>query len=204
MKLAGIVSWGEECGDPDHPGMYARVSAYQEWIDARIGEPSTPQSLLQFTTLTAEQYVLGLVDIEVTVDTNEPLSRVEFQLPNGSYVDEQPPFQLQWDSRAVLDGMHRITATAFYADGAPVDNSTRTITFHVVNRPDPRPAEILYDFETVNSWRGRGGGQMNSSWWMVEAQNHPTVEIDLCVMKRETCSPTEVCTNCPVGATGLI
>ena len=158
MKLAGIVSWGKECGDPDHPGMYARVSAYQAWIDGRIGEPFIPQSRLQFTTLTAEQYVAGIVDIEVTVDTNEPPARVEFQLPNGSYVDEEPPFQLQWDSRAVLDGMHRIMATAFSADGVPIHNSKQTIKFHVVNRPDPRPTKILHDFETVNSWRGNGGG----------------------------------------------
>jgi secreted trypsin-like serine protease len=34
--IAGLVSWGEGCGNTPNPGVYVRVSSYLEWIQSRI------------------------------------------------------------------------------------------------------------------------------------------------------------------------
>ncbi len=40
-KLIGAVSWGNGCADADFPGLYARVSSFNGFIDANLGGPPT-------------------------------------------------------------------------------------------------------------------------------------------------------------------
>lgn len=44
LRLSGVVSWGHGCGDANAPGIYAKVSAYTNWIAQQSGVTANQSS----------------------------------------------------------------------------------------------------------------------------------------------------------------
>ena len=162
--VAGIVSWGYKCAnerDEDgiaHPGMYARVSSFEHWIDDILLEFPAWSSSFAFSSPTSTEALKDDTVFRVTADDNNEIARVVFRLPDGR-VDAivEAPFETRWDSTSVLDGTFTVTATAFDAQGVKVAAASTKII--VGNQPNLESTTVLYDFETTSDdWGAFGTG----------------------------------------------
>ncbi len=90
--LAGVVSWGEECGGPT-PGVYAEVPTFADWIAERVDNPDAP---------TPERLPADAGDVEG--DWNDEW--LDDEADDGGYWDDEfegNPDDWYWDDELAGD-----------------------------------------------------------------------------------------------------
>jgi hypothetical protein len=113
---------------PNSPQPYALI------VDGGSGAEDRPPTV-SITAPAGGTTVSGRVDITADASDDNGVTQVEFFVDGATIgVDETAPYSVQWDSAAVSDGGHTISATATDTTGQPASDS---VTVTIDNEPDP-------------------------------------------------------------------
>lgn len=72
FQLHGITSWGDGCGEKGKPGVYTRVSAFSDWIQAEIQSKSTANGRKLYDKISVSGMTIHLISFLESHGSREP------------------------------------------------------------------------------------------------------------------------------------
>ncbi|NUR76463.1 MAG: Ig-like domain-containing protein [Thermoleophilia bacterium] len=148
------ISWNTKLAS-DGPHVLAAIATNNNGVSSTASIPvavdNTPPVVSLTAPLTGATVSGAAVSVTADASDNNVLAGVQFKVDGGPLgaEDTSAPFSASWDSTAVADGSHTLTAVARDTAGNTASSSVTVTVSNAVAPPPPAPPAYIFGSQTV-------------------------------------------------------